>query len=245
MDRIAIVSSPRSGNTWIRSVVAGALGLQEIAVHNYLDAPEQLPERCLLQVHWYREPNFQKWLKDRGFRVLVVARNPLDVLLSALRFCRHEPQTSRWLEGNVALPEDLGLHSPASDRFLDYALSNGAEELLSISYQWWRDDNAIKIRYEDFVADPLHAFTRLVVSLQGSPEKLPMLLEANSLEKMRATPTKHGWMGQPELYKKLIPYWHARKMFNRHARVFEVLGYPFRPYFLTRKASDQCWGEIK
>ena len=50
--RIAVISTPRSGNSWIRSVLAGALGMQEIAVHNYLDIQEQLPDRCFLQIHW-------------------------------------------------------------------------------------------------------------------------------------------------------------------------------------------------
>lgn len=137
--RIAVISTPRSGNSWIRSVLAGALGMQEIAVHNYLDIQEQLPDRCFLQIHWYREPNFQTWLAANKFRTLCVARHPLDILLSVMHYIRYEPDTAKWLGGNVDIPSQLLSASPASKAFLDYAIGDGAENLLSISYQWWKD----------------------------------------------------------------------------------------------------------
>jgi hypothetical protein len=36
--RIAVISSPRSGNTWVRSVLGDILGLQQFAVHNYMNS---------------------------------------------------------------------------------------------------------------------------------------------------------------------------------------------------------------
>jgi hypothetical protein len=49
--RIAIVGSPRSGNTWARMVLARMMGLEEIAVHNWKDLPSELPANCILQIH--------------------------------------------------------------------------------------------------------------------------------------------------------------------------------------------------
>jgi hypothetical protein len=37
--RIAIISSSRSGNTWVRFALADALELEHIGINNYLDAP--------------------------------------------------------------------------------------------------------------------------------------------------------------------------------------------------------------
>lgn len=102
--KIAVISTPRSGNTWVRSVLSKALKLEQIAVHNPQEIPPILPERVALQIHWYREPNFQAILKSNGFKVVTIARHPLDVLISALRFIPHEPLTSRWLEGNTEFP---------------------------------------------------------------------------------------------------------------------------------------------
>src|ERR1700722_13128489 len=110
--RIAIVSSPRCGNSWVRMVLARALNLAEITIHNWKDITEELPNDCILQIHWYREPNFQSFLRKNGFRLIVLARHPLDVPLSVLHFVRYEPMTARWPEGNCAISPELIESSP-------------------------------------------------------------------------------------------------------------------------------------
>jgi hypothetical protein len=239
--RIAIVSSPRSGNSWIRSTLAGALQAQEMAVHNYLDAPEDLPERCVLQIHWYREPNFQRWLQANKFKVVTIARHPLDVLISALRFICFEPETSRWLEGNTGLPGMLAASPPCSAEFLEYALSFEAENLLSITYQWWHDPAAIKIRYEDAVRDPAGLAGSLVAGWGADPDSVRPWLEASSLERMRTLPNRHGWQARPGLWKELIPPRDAACIFQRYRTLFHDLGYSVTPYFLTRKTALRNW----
>ena len=53
--RLALVSTPRSGNAWVSRVVAQAFELDLLRFHNYLEAGP-IPDRCVLQIHWYREP---------------------------------------------------------------------------------------------------------------------------------------------------------------------------------------------
>jgi hypothetical protein len=60
----------------------------------------------------------------------MLARHPLDVLVSMLNFIRHEPLTARWLEGNAEIPKTLVGQAPTSENFLNYAMSWGAENLL-------------------------------------------------------------------------------------------------------------------
>jgi hypothetical protein len=242
--RIAIISSPRSGNTWIRSVLASALQAQEIAVHNYLDAPADIPERCVLQIHWYREPNLQRWLQLRNFEVITIARHPLDVLVSALRFIRYEPGTSRWLEGNAGLPGGLIASAPCSEEFVNYATSFEAENLLSISYQWWHDAHVLKLRYEDVVRDPAGVLGKFVERWgQDAGTVLPSL-ERVSLEMMKAQPNRHGWQAKPGLWKELIPPRDALRIFRRHRTIFRELGYSVRPSFLTRKSALHNWQQL-
>ncbi|WP_413186466.1 hypothetical protein [Paraburkholderia sacchari] len=218
--------------------------MQELAVHNYLDVPSELPERCFLQIHWYREPNFQAWLRANRFRVLTVARHPLDVLVSALHYIRHEPGTSRWLEGNTNLPGDLATSAPSSREFLEYALSTGAEDLLSITYQWWTDPETIRLRYEDAVARPEAVLGAQVAALGGDSSRILPLLENLSMEKMRATANRHGWQGRPGLWRRLIVPQDAFRIYKRHQRVFDCLGYSVTPFFLTRKTAYRYWLEL-
>jgi len=238
--RIAIVSSPRSGNTWLRSILRDSWGLQEVAVHNYLDA-ESIPEKCVLQVHWYREPNFQNFLARHGFQVITMARHPLDVLISVLHFVRYEPETAKWLGGNCELPQSLAGQSPTSDGFLEYALSFGCENLLCVTYQWWHDPSAITVRYEDLVATPTREAIRLSEQLGGPAERIPNALADNSLEVFKALPNRHGWQGKPGVWRDLIPFECAVQIFARHQHVFDKLGYTIDSTPLTQDTAAENW----
>lgn len=238
--RIAIVSSPRSGNTWLRYVLRDAFQLQEVAVHNYLEA-DLVPERCVFQLHWYREPNFQDFLAKHRFRIVTLARHPLDVLISVLHFVRHEPATARWLNGNCEIPSRLVGRSPASEEFLEYALSFGSENLLSITYQWWHDPSAIKVRYEDFVTATTSVADTLADQLNALKDRLPEALSANSLDMFKALPNRHGWQGRPGLWQTLIPSDSAAAIYARHEHVFRTLGYTVEPTLLSHETAETNW----
>lgn len=241
--RLAIISSPRSGNTWLRRVLADGLKLHEIAVHNFLDIQE-VPDRCILQIHWYREPNFQAFLQRNNFRVITLSRHPLDVLLSVLRFIRYEPETARWLEGNCAIPETLKEATPTSGAFLEYALGFGFENLLSVSYQWWHDEHAIKVRYEQLVTNADTEAQRLASLLDASEEAILTALTQNPLSKLQATPNRHGWMGQPGLWRDLIPSVAADAIQVRHRILFERMGYAIEQSFLTDADAERQWAQL-
>lgn len=219
------------------------MGLQEIAVHNYRDV-DFVPAKCAFQLHWYREPNFQAFLAEHQFQVISVARHPLDVLISVLHFVRYEPDTAKWLEGNCDLPQKLGGQSPASEQFLDYALGFGSENLLCVTYQWWHDPSAIKVRYEDLVAAPEREAARLFELLNVSDERISEALAANSLDMFKALPNRHGWQGRPGLWRELIPFENAAAIFARHQRVFDKLGYALERTQLSREEAESNWAGL-
>ncbi|WP_137678855.1 sulfotransferase domain-containing protein [Aurantiacibacter suaedae] len=244
--RVAIISSPRSGNTWFREVLSKTLGLENIAIHNYLDAPSSLPKKCALQIHWYREPNFQKFLLQNDFQLITLARHPLDVLISTLAFIRHEPETARWLGGNVAIPKTLHGCTPTSVAFANYAVSFGAENLLCVSQQWWHDENVIRVRYEDLVANPTSEFGRVVEGLGGGKQRLIEALDERDFSYFQSLPNKHGWKGRPGLWRLLIVPATARRIRRRHSNVFETLGYTVRPkLLLSRKRAEANWNALE
>ncbi|WP_230508040.1 hypothetical protein [Paraburkholderia sejongensis] len=241
--RIAIISSPRSGSSWVRSVLADSLDLRQIALHNYLDAPDPLPPRCIVQIHWYREPNFQRFLLENQFKCVVIGRHPLDVLLSVLEFIRHEPETSQWLLGNAGIPPELAGQPPSSDAFADYALGWGAENLLSVTYQWWHDELALRVRYEDLVKGSNEKFAALVAALtsEAPPQRLDESLERFDFSYFRSLPNQHGWQGRAGLWRQLIPARTARAIFRRHRRLFDVLGYDVPLTLTTRQQAMRNW----
>jgi hypothetical protein len=241
--RVAVIGTPRCGNTWVRLVLADILKLEPLSVHNYSELGA-IPERAIVQLHWYREPRFQRFLQDNGFKTLVLSRHPLDVLVSILNFIRYEPLTARWLEGNAEIPASLIGEPPISRAFVQYATSWGAENVLSISYQWWHDSHAVKVRYEDLVKRPHKALLSLAREFDPAARDENGAIGRFSVPFFQSLPNKHGWQGRPGLWRELIVYFDARAIYQRHRRVFEVMDYSVRPYLLSRTGALRRWNEL-
>src|SRR5262249_5171768 len=126
--RIAIVSTPRSGNTWLRGLLSHVYELEELAAHTPDEvAWDALPARCVLQIHWRRVEPFVSQLARHGFRVVAIARHPLDVLISALNYQYHTATRDRLpAPGEYPLLEA----TPRSEAFLAYACNESDNHVL-------------------------------------------------------------------------------------------------------------------
>jgi hypothetical protein len=239
--RIAVVSSPRSGNTWIRMMLAGLMDWHQFAVHDFKDLPPDLPADCFVQLHWHPEPAFMAWLKGNRFRVLTIARHPLDVLLSAVTFAQRDASVLNWLGGRTGLPIDMSARGPADPAFRRYCLSAGAAELLSVSDQWLSVPNLLRLKYEAVVDNPHAALGPIIAALGGEPARLDTWLENVSLTYMRSTPTQHGWRGKPGHWTELIASTDAVRIYWRHRSMFQRLGYGLHPAYLSRRRAEANW----
>jgi hypothetical protein len=203
-----------------------AYGLEERSAHtpDELDW-EALPERCALQLHWRRTPEFRKRLQRHGFSVAVLARHPLDVLLSILHFAPHEPETARWLDGEGGDESSLIGANPASPAFLAYATGPRAKALLSVTPEWWAHADA-RTRYEDLVTDPAGQLRGMVEALGGEPTAPPAAaVEAASFGRLRDEATNmHFWQGRPGLWSELVPTRYALAIASAHPEMLR-LGY--------------------
>lgn len=244
--RIAIVSTPRSGNSWLRRLLTDAYGLAELAAHTPADVYwGGLPARCVLQIHWRREASFLDLLGQHRFRVVVLARHPLDVLVSVLQFAPHEPETARWLEGEGGDESALTGATPRGPAFLAYAASPRAAALLSVTREWWDAPGAYPLRYEDLVGDPAGELRRLSVAL-GRPmpgEIAAEVVAANSLERLRAcSRNSHFWRGRPGHWRELLTAEAARRIAQAHPASFGGLGYVCDPdEGLDAERADANW----
>jgi hypothetical protein len=207
--RVAIVSTPRSGNTWLRQLLASAYRVHTLAVHRPGDIDwSQLPDDCVLQLHWHPTAEFRELLDHGGFRPLVLARHPLDVLLSILHFALHDESADRWLDGQEGNELAICGAMPTSAAFVEYATGPRARALLSISRQWWQEPACLHIRYEDLVADPVFEFNKLQEQLGVFPRaSVEEAIGSASLAKMRADSRSkhHFWQGTPGLWRKMFP----------------------------------------
>ncbi len=250
MLRLAIISSPRSGNTWLRHLLSSIYGLEPVLAFSPAGVDwDSIPDRCLLQTHWHRTDDFLKLLARHDFRVVALARHPLDLLLSILQFAAHEPLTARWLEGEGGDESSIVGARPRSPEFVQYATSRRAVALLSVTSQWWRSPGCWSLRYRDLVADPSGQLGRLDEALGGARERRTTIADAvaaNTLQRLRPTSgNRHFWQGRPALWRELLTAAEARRIADAHRAAFEQPGFEVDPDpALDGRQADANWDRL-
>ncbi|MBO0700029.1 MAG: hypothetical protein J2P46_16645, partial [Zavarzinella sp.] len=243
--RIAVVSTPRAGNTWVRHLLGTAYQVPHFARHALVDTDwAGLPAEVVLQVHWRRDPAFEARLAEHGFRVVTVARHPLDILVSILHFCIYESESEHWLLGAGGSEAEIYAAMPRSRAFVEYATGRRAAELLAVTPDWWGRPGVLGVRYEDCVRDAQAELERLASAL--GPVRCASLaaaVEACSLARLRRAATNnHFWQGQPGLWRHLLPAAEALEIAAALAPVLRAIGYECDPDpGLNARTADRNW----
>lgn len=226
--RIAIIGTPRVGNTWIRRVLADTFGLQEVAV----DQPEEidwvaLPKRCVLQLHWRRSEGLDAELAAHGFIVVAPARHPLDVLLSILVFVNRDGATQGWLNGAHGDERALVGAQAGDAAFVRYAESDRAGALLGVTPDWWASRYAIRVSYEDLLRDRTTGFRRLATTVgKPDPRRLAVAIDVNTPARLsRLSRGVHVWTARAGMHRELLAAPVVARLTEAHRDVFAQLGY--------------------
>jgi hypothetical protein len=243
--RVALISSPRSGNTWMRYLLRDACGLTELAHNNPWDVDwDALPERCILQMHCHRTPELVDRLRRLGFARLHMSRHPLDVLLSILQVCEAVPETAEWVAREGGDESAIAGRSPQDPAFLEYATGARARALLAITPEWWDDgDPSVLLRYEDLVEDPHGRLAAVIDGLGLAPvAPLGATVEANRIDRLRFWSEAFFWRGSPGLWRRLLTASQAEAIRDAVAPEFWTRLYRFDPDpALTPDAADAAW----
>jgi hypothetical protein len=245
--RIAVVANPRSGNMWLRRLLVALYGLEERSAHTPAEVLWQdLPERCVLQIHWPPERAFRRRLRASGFRVVALVRHPLDALVSILHFAGHEPETARWLDGEHGDEAAIIGADPTSEAFLRYATGPRAKALLSISPAWW-GRAAFATRLLDLSAQPERELGRLVQALRVPAVCSPLeAVERVTFDGLaREVANRHFWRGQPGHWRELLPSEQALAIAAEHAELIRRFGFGVEPDpMLTPELARARWAEL-
>lgn len=246
--RIAIMSTPRSGNTWLRKMLAMLCDGEEIAVHSPDSlSPESLASKnCVLQLHWHRTTQVEQLLKEYGFKIVVLHRHPLDVLISILHFAHQEPQTNCWLGGEGGGENGIYKQSPISSAFLEYALGPRARALLSVSIEWSECPEATVIKYDELVIDTEKVLHELSKRLGLSQTKISEVVARNNIDALRLTADNgHFWQGKVGLWRKVLPFHVADAIVKNQQDTFSNYGYEIAPDLeLTPGEAENNWKDL-
>jgi hypothetical protein len=230
--RLAVLGTPRSGNTWLRRVLATAYEFAgdsgwERAAHEASEVDWGAePPRSIVQIHLNRDAAFEHIMARHGIRPVVPRRHPFDVLISILQYATHVHDTHRWLGGEGGDESSIRGLDPNHPAFLAYATGPRAKALLGVSPAWREVPGAVSVRYEDLVTDPEPTLERLAAAL-GQPPVVgwESALAANTMDQLRKT---HGfghiWKGLPGLWRILLTADSAAALAEAHRPLLRSLG---------------------
>lgn len=230
--RIAIISTPRSGSTWLRLMLADLLEIPTFSFHSPREIEFSHPHEFVFQLHWPPTPVLLRRLEESNVKVVTIARHPFGVLTSILRFADRDSSTSCWLLGRSGSESHLSGRSPASPEFRRYVTSERARALLTVTPEWWAIENAYGIRYEDLVTHPREHLSALLKWLWGdeSQKSLPSipetLFDINTYRRSHFGDVHHFWRGNPDSWQEFWTRDLCTGAYERHRSVFRQLGYP-------------------
>lgn len=154
--KILILSTPKTGNTWLRLLLSHAYGLPQVELPPIWD-PEcvlDLPNGFVSHQHYFPEESLVRWLRDERVVVLSTIRHPADTFLSLFHYVKwHVDDTDpaqELLRRDGEVPGSNSLEHIRRFFPLTYALS------LS-----WAQLGSHIVRYEDLLADPVAELRRV------------------------------------------------------------------------------------
>jgi|GEM_PF-593407 len=225
--RIAIISTPRTGTTYLRTLLAAAVGAAGVAAKHPADVQwELLPDAVVLQLHWRRSLLFANRLRDEGFEVITLCRHPLDVLLSILRFAQ-VGSTTEWLGDSEDDDRLLQRAAPTSRGFRQWATTARAQELLGVSSEWWDDPAARVVRYEDLIETPGVILSGLLQTMDREmSQPLSSVLEGSGPERLHELSGGiHVWDPRPGKWREFLPRELSETLRHVFERQFDLFGY--------------------
>lgn len=232
--RLAVISSPRSGNTWVRCLLGSIFELEQMVAHRPEEvAWEALSPRCVLQLHWHPNESFVTQLRRYGFRVVVLARHPFDVLISSLNYSYYVHLEGRCSGGGACPSCSTVGPLPRSSAHLDFACGECGRRSYSISTAWWPRPDVVRVRYEELVAAPEEVLARLAREIGQEPrQSIAAMVGSTSIDELkpgRDVWHYHYWQGRPGLWRSFLPAEEARRIAAANPEPFAVLGYACDP----------------
>lgn len=157
--KILIVSTPKTGNTWLRNLLAAAYGLPMVELSTAFDPAEAEGHgaRWIAHQHFYPEPALLSWAEQHGVVLLTTTRHPGDVLISLYHYVQNYVGETAGFGTEATMVSDARPFGEKTASFVKQAFHS----LLDISIQWMDTGRSQVVRYEDLWRDPVGTLAAL------------------------------------------------------------------------------------
>lgn len=226
-ERILIAATPKTGNTWLKLLVSRIYDLPVAR----LPAPfspgawDAAGARWVAHQHVPPTPSLLDWIGENAIAVITVLRHPGDVLVSLFHY-------ARWADTGEeirALAQDGKIPGPQT---IEYVRSLRFARLLSLSAQW-RARDAIVVRYEELLEDPVGSLSRLTDEIwpvgRDRIECAAAACEIGQLRGLKGREDRHFRAGLAGQWVDSLPPAHIAALADtpRYRELAAQLGYSF------------------
>ena len=196
--KILIVSTPRSGNTWVKYCLSLIYDLPvvEFPTPEFwrdfdCEQYDKLGSRWIAHQHLLPFEPFVRWAQDRGVVMLTTVRHPADILVSLYYYIQNfahktqiDSETVELLVSNEAMEKSRA--SSEARTALESYVQEKFFKTLHFSIAWLQRDLSYGIRYEDLWYSPVKTFQALTSQICPVPlQSLAKTVEKCRLEQMR------------------------------------------------------------
>ena len=209
-DDTFLVSYPKSGNTWVRFLLANLIYPNETVgfanINRLLPAPGVLSKRFLRKLPRPRILKSHETFDVRFRKVIYLVRDPRDVAVSEYHF----DLKKHYIDPDVSLEQFVKLFIAGE------TCSYGSWWEHVASWTAARQGNPafLLVRYEDLLADSIGETAKIAwfLGIQAGTERLRTAVERSSADKMRKLEKQQAdqWTGTRNT-RKDIPFVRAAK----------------------------------
>ncbi len=236
--KIMVVSTPKTGNTWIKNLLANIYELPIMDIGTIFSTTEA----NLLGTRWITHQHFTPlnsdlldWAERNDAVFVTTIRHPCDVLLSEFHFVQNLGSRLQFADIDrtpIMMQDDdtMGEHT------ISY-IRQGFSTLLEISLMWMQSGKSLIVSYEDLWRDPVTTLVRLTDEIHPAPhdriESAIDLCDIHMLRKLYDDPQgKFFRKGQPGGWREELPQ-HILDILRDeepYPYLFDALGYTLDPH---------------
>jgi len=237
--RILVVAPPKSGNMWIKCLLANAYGLAWIPEHQgpqrgaeaglraFVEAGHFRPG-TIMHRHYGYSPEFVEIARSVPCQLVTIVRDPYDLFVSY--YYHLQTFTTGHQRNQVASATMTGKPLDHPD-VLAY-LAGDFGKLLARAEAWVRSGDSLVVRYEDLHRDQLGELTRVTALIRAaSPTEIGQAVTQCSADAMRGysrNMAKHVRKATVGDSKQRLGPEHLAIFRERYAGVIRDLGYEAR-----------------
>lgn len=189
-DDVFLVSYPKSGNTWIRFLVANLVSPESASflnIESRLPSIYILPDRALRRIPRPRILKSHECFMPRYPRVIYIVRDPRDVAVSYYYYNVKKQLLAPGCTLDEYIPQFIA-------DTLDMKSGPWGDHVLSWLRMRGQDRNFLLLRYEDMLADTVRELTRVArfLGMDADGQRLQRAVELSSAKNMRSLEEKQA-----------------------------------------------------